>query len=129
MDQMKVVMMLALVGLVGLGSGIAGFSQGVAVVHIATPFKAQTLAGIVRAGWPEAAVTGVLVEECTSDWKIVKFSTKTDGAGHFSLPGPAAKGPHYLRLSGYGFNPTLIKVKISGSAHDKELTLTVYVAT
>jgi hypothetical protein len=126
---MKIVMMFALVGLVGLGSGISGFSQGAAVVQIATQFKAQTLAGIVRTGWPEAAVTGVLVEECTSDWKVVKFSTKTDETGHFSLQGHAAKGPHYLRLSGYGFNTTLIKVKISGRARDRELTLRIYVAT
>jgi hypothetical protein len=129
MDQMKIVMTLALVALVGLGSGIPGFSQGVSVVQFATPFKAQTLAGIVRAGWPEAAVMGILVEECTSDWKVVKFSTKTDGNGHFSLPDQAAKGLHYLRLSGYGFNPTLIKVIISRNAHDKELALRIYVAT
>jgi len=129
MDQMKTVMMLALAGLIGLGSGIPGFSQGVAVVQFATPFKAQALAGIVRAGWPEVAVKGVLVEECTGDRKVVMSSTKTDEAGHFSLPDKSRKGLRYLRLSGYGFNPTLIKVIISKSAHDNELTLKIVLAT
>ncbi len=126
---MKIIMMLALAGLVGLGSGIPGFSQGVETVQIATPFKAQALAGIVRAGSPDVAVEGVLVQECTSGWKAVKSSTRTDVAGHFSLPDTLSKGLHYLRLSGYGFNPTLIKVIISRTAHDKELALKIYVAT
>jgi hypothetical protein len=126
---MKIIMMLALAGLVGLGSGIPGFSQGVAVVQFATPFRAQTLAGFVRVGSTEVAAGGVLVEECTGDWKVVKSSTKTDEAGHFSLSDKSRKGLHYLRLSGYGFNPTLIKVIISGSARDKELTLQIEVAT
>ncbi|MGB8030965.1 MAG: hypothetical protein WCF30_15035 [Terracidiphilus sp.] len=126
---MKIIMMLALAGLVGLGSGTPGFSQGVAVVQFAKPFKAQTLAGFVRLGSTEVAAGGVLVEECTGDWKVVKSSTKTDEVGHFSLPGTSSKGLHYLRLSGNGFDPTLIKVIVSKTAHDKELALKITVAT
>jgi hypothetical protein len=126
---MKRILALAVTTLVVLGAGPLFCSQGVALVQYAEPFEARTLAGTVFASSSVVAGKGVLIEECTPDWKVVKASTKTDEAGHFSLSGLASKGLHYLRLSGYGFNTTLVKARISSGARDKELSLRIAVGT
>jgi hypothetical protein len=94
-------------------------------------FQAQALSGSVLV-WtglePGAEVPGVLVEECSSDWKSVEASTKTDQLGHFALPFPAVKRIYHLRLSGYGFNTTLVTVRVRPGAKDKELSLRINLA-
>lgn len=104
---------------------VPGNSQ-IEILH-EKPFKAQSLSGVVRLGPPPGVVAdGVLVEECSSDWKTVMASTRTDGNGHFSLANSKSKGLHYLRLSGHDLQRTCVKVRISKLAHKKELILTIY---
>jgi hypothetical protein len=92
------------------------------IVSIEKLIKTQTLSGRVQLGDSTEGVKGVLVEECSSDWKFVKASTLTDENGHFQLPNGSRKGTHHLRLSLYGAHTLLVKVKITRSG-DKELTL------
>jgi hypothetical protein len=125
---MRRVLIGAAVALALLVEG-AAVAQGVSTVQYAQPFRAQTLAGTVLAGLMGTPVKDVLVEECTPGWKVVESQTKTDDAGHFSLPGPARTQLYYLRLSANGFNTTLIKVRVSSKAHDKKLSLKIEVST
>ena len=84
--------------------------------------KAQNLSGRVQLGDSPEGVKGVLVEECTSDWKTVKASTYTDENGHFQLPSSSEKLLHYLRFSLRGAHTVLIRVKIDRSG-PRELML------
>jgi hypothetical protein len=92
-------------------------------------FKSQSLAGTIRIKLTNEALSGVLVEEMTPNWKTVISSTRTDEKGHFSIPNPASKNLHYLRLSGDGLCTTNVTVRISKWARKKELTLFISVAT
>jgi hypothetical protein len=79
------------------------------------PIHAQSLSGRVHiVGSPEG-VKGVLVEECTRDWKAAKRSTYTDDDGHFSFPGARRNRLYYLRVSLTAFKTVLIKVTIDAS--------------
>jgi hypothetical protein len=97
-------------------------------------FKSQSLAGIVRVGCgnymkgasideTSTVLKGALVEEMTTGWKSIIFSTRTDANGHFSIPNPADKNLHYLRLSFYGCHTTYVKVRITRWTRKTELTL------
>ena len=92
------------------------------VIEREKTLKAQSLSGRVQLGDSPEGVKGVLVEECTKDWKTVKASTHTDENGHFSLPRASKNGIHYLRLSLHAANTLLIKVKIDRSGQN-ELSL------
>jgi hypothetical protein len=83
----------------------------------------QNLSGIARPmALSEPGVKGVLVEDCSSDWKRVISSTHTD------FPDANREKLHYLRFSMDGINTSLIKAKISKTG-DKELSIILNIAT
>jgi len=89
----------------------------------------QNLSGIARPmALSEPGVKGVLVEDCSSDWKRVISSTHTDEKGHFDFPDANREKLHYLRFSMDGINTSLIKAKISKTG-DKELSIILNIAT
>jgi hypothetical protein len=98
------------------------------VIQREKPMKVQSLSGRVRLGDSPEGVKGVLVEDCTPDWKAVKISTYTDENGYFSFPNASKKQMHYLRLSFHGAHTLLIKVRIDRSGH-KELSLVLSFST
>lgn len=122
----KTVLFGCIIGLTLLVA-VAGFGQNEVIVR-EKPLKARTLSGRVQLGDSPEGVKGVLVEECTSNWKIVKAATRTDENGHFNLPSASKNGIHYLRLSLHGANTLLIKVKIDRSGQ-KELSLVLSFST
>jgi hypothetical protein len=64
----------------------------------------RELAGNVLVKGTDAPAGGVLVELCSSDWKTVLASTKTDEKGHFSLEKPGRL--FYVRvIQASGFSP------------------------
>jgi len=103
------------------------FCQNEVVVR-EKPLKAQSLSGRVQLGDSPEGVKGVLVEDCTDDWKVVKTSTYTDDNGHFNFPNASRKQVHYLRLSFHGAHTLQIKVKIDHSQR-KELSLALAFST
>jgi len=87
----------------------------------------RSLSGHVDAGTPKVPVKAATVELCSSDWKTVLASTKTDDSGYFSLDRPAGK-LFYIRVSSPGLNPFQLRVRVSKHvAHD--LTIDLIVAT
>jgi len=75
--------------------------------------KAQSLAGTTHMEMPQlGGAKGVLVEDCTPDWRNVRAYTTTDEHGYFRFPGHPKQGLHYLRFSGYGVKIQLVKVRI-----------------
>jgi hypothetical protein len=92
------------------------------------PMIVQSLSGQVQLGDSRDGVKGVLVEDCASDWKVVKTSTHTDDNGHFNLPNASRKQMHYLRLSLLGAHTLLVKVKVDRSGQ-KELSLILAFST
>ena len=109
---------------VGLATPMLAQQQ---TVEIATPFKAQTLAGTVRAGAEDTGIQGVSVQECSEEWKAVVDSSMTDIDGHFAFRTSSQQGMHYLRLSAPGFDPMLIRVLI-GSSGGTEFSVHMKVA-
>jgi hypothetical protein len=87
----------------------------------------RTLAGHAFV-WGTKPVPGVTVELCSSDWKSVLNSTKTDENGHFSLEKPPTGKLFYIRLSAPGMNPYQLRVRIRAQAAP-ELTIHLSVAT
>jgi len=83
------------------------------------PIKAQSLAGKVQLGDSREGVRGVLVEDCSDDWKAVLASTHTDEGGQFIFAKPSRNRMHYLRLSFPGANTLLVKVKLDHSGEQK----------
>ncbi len=112
---------------IGLLLSVTCLGQNEVIVR-EKPLRAQTLAGRVQLGDSPDGVKGVLVEDCTSDCKIVKASTRTYENGHFNLSRAPNKRMHYLRLSHHGAETLLIKVKIDRSGQ-KELALVLSFAT
>lgn len=98
------------------------------VIQREKPMKVQSLSGRVQLGDSPEGVKGVLVEDCTPDWKAVKSSTYTDEHGHFNFPDASEKQMHYLRLSLHGAHTLLIKVKIDRSGQ-KDLRLVLSFST
>lgn len=89
------------------------------VIQREKTMRVQSLSGRVQLGDSPEGVKGVLVEDCTPDWKAVKTSTYTDANGHFNFPDASAKRIHYLRLSFHGAHTLLIKVKIDRSGQKR----------
>lgn len=59
----------------------------------------RALAGHVLVWGTDEPTSGATVELCSTDWKTVFKSTRTDEKGHFSLE-PPATGHEYPRASG-----------------------------
>lgn len=87
----------------------------------------RALAGHVLV-WGTEPASGVTVELCSSDWKTVITSTKTDEKGHFSLERPATGKLFYIRVSAPGMNIYELRVRIDKHA-TQELTIHISVAT
>jgi len=87
----------------------------------------RSLAAVVldRAGSP---IPGVLVEECSSDWKQSLRSIKTDATGGFTFASVKGRDVYYLQLRMNGFNLLRVRVKIDPK-RGKNLRLKLQVAT
>jgi hypothetical protein len=76
----------------------------------------------------DAPASGVAVDLCSSDWKTVLASTKTDEKGYFSLGRQTSGRLLYVRLSSPGMDIYRLRVRIDKhAAHD--LTIRLNVAT
>lgn len=88
----------------------------------------RALAGHVLVKGTDAPAGGVMVELCSSGWKTVLASTKTDERGHFSLEKPASGRLYYVRVSAPGMDIYELRVRIDKHAAD-DLTIRLSVAT
>jgi hypothetical protein len=88
----------------------------------------RALAGHVLVQGTDAPADGVTVELCSSDWKKVLASTKTDEKGHFSLEKPASGKLFYIRVSEPGMDIYELRVRIDKRAAG-DLTIHLSVAT
>ena len=88
----------------------------------------RALAGRVLVRGTDEPASGVTVELCSSDWKTVVTSTKTDENGHFSLEQPATGKLFYIRVSAPGMDIYEFRVRIQKHTAP-ELTIHLSVAT
>lgn len=88
----------------------------------------RALARHVLVAGTDEPENGVTVELCSSDWKTVLTSTRTDEKGHFSLAQPATGKLFYVRVSAPGMNIYELRVRIKKQAAE-ELTIHLSVAT
>jgi hypothetical protein len=88
----------------------------------------RALAGHVLVRGTEYPANGVAVELCSSDWKTVLASTKTDEKGYFSLERPTTGKLLYVRVSGPGMDIYELRVRINKRATE-DLTIHLSVAT
>ena len=88
----------------------------------------RALAGHVVVRGTEEPAGGVTVEICSSDWKTVLASTKTNKDGYFSFQKPPAAKLFYIRLSAPGMDFYELRVRIKKQAA-KELTIHLGIAT
>ncbi len=88
----------------------------------------RALAGHVLIRGTGEPASGVTVDICSSDWKTVLTSTKTDENGHFSLERPATVKLFYIRVSAPGMDIYELRVRIDKHA-TQELTIHLSVAT
>lgn len=99
--------------------------------HVVIQKKVSTsrvLAGHAYIRGTDLPARNVTVELCSSRWKTVLISTKTDGSGHFSFKKPATGKLFYLRLSAPGLDIYQLRVRI-GKHAAKELIIHISVAT
>ena len=115
--------MLALVLLLAVGTGYS--TERVMQKKISV---SRALAGHVLVRGTDEPASGVTVELCSSDWKTVITSTKTDEKGHFSLERPATGKLFYIRVSAPGMDIYELRVRIDKHA-TQELTIHLSVAT
>jgi len=115
--------MLALVLLLAVGTGYS--TERVMQKKISV---SRALAGHVLVRGTDEPASGVTVELCSSDWKTVITSTKTDEKGHFSLERPATGELFYIRVSAPGMDIYELRVRIDKHA-TQELTIHLSVAT
>jgi len=115
--------MMALVLLLAVGSGYS--TERVMQKKISV---SRALAGHVLVRGTDEPASGVTVELCSSDWKTVITSTKTDEKGHFSLERPATGKLFYIRVSAPGMDIYELRVRIDKHA-TQELTIHLSVAT
>ena len=115
--------MLALVLLLVVGTGYS--TERVMQKKISV---SRALAGHVLVRGTDEPASGVTVELCSSDWKTVITSTKTDEKGHFSLERPATGKLFYIRVSAPGMDIYELRVRIDKRA-TQELTIHLSVAT
>jgi hypothetical protein len=90
-------------------SGVRG--QGYATIELAGVQRARVLGAVVRDA-SGAPVEGMLVEECTPDWKTLLRSTKTDANGKFAFPRDTGGPVHYFQFTGSGFDPFRVRMKM-----------------
>lgn len=88
----------------------------------------RMLGGHVYIRGTDLPAPNVTVELCSSGWKIVLISTKTDATGYFSLRKVATGKLFYLRLSAPGLDIYQLRVRIRKHAA-KELAIHMSVAT
>lgn len=88
----------------------------------------RTLAGHVTVLGTEEAASGVTVELCSSDWKTVITSTKSDAKGHFSFKEAEKSGLFYVRFSAPGMDIYQLRVRIDKQGAP-ELDVRLSVAT
>lgn len=91
------------------------------VVLYEEPIRAKCLCGQIQLPESSEPAEGVLVEQCSPDWKRVYASTYTDSDGAFQLPKSHLKKMNYLRISRSLFRTICLKVKVS--ADEKERLL------
>lgn len=94
------------------------------------PFAVRSLSGTVLIGDSLEGAKGVLVEECSKDWKVVRRSTYTDRRGLFAFSDHVSRkrNMYYLRISTKGANTLLIRVRIDPKGVP-ELTLRLSFST
>jgi len=88
----------------------------------------RALAGQVLVRGTDEPASGVTVELCSSDWKTVFKSTKTNENGHFSLEPLTTGKLFYIRVSAPGMDIYELRVRIDKHATE-ELTIHLSVAT
>lgn len=115
--------LLALVLLLAVGTGYS--TERVMQKKISV---SRALAGHVLVRGTDEPASGVTVELCSSDWKTVITSTKTDEKGYFSLERPATGKLFYIRVSAPGMDIYELRVRIDKQA-TQELTIHLSVAT
>jgi hypothetical protein len=76
----------------------------------------RTLAGHAEVGGTNVPANGVTIELCSSNWKTVLASTKTDEKGYFSLEKPATGKLFYIRVSAPGLDIYQLRVRIERHA-------------
>jgi 5-hydroxyisourate hydrolase-like protein (transthyretin family) len=114
---------LALVLLFALGTGHSTMRVMQKKVSVS-----RALAGHVLVLGTDEPAGGVTVELCSSDWKNVLASTKTDEKGHFSLEQSATGKLFYIRVSAPGMDIYELRVRINKHA-TQELTIHLSIAT
>jgi Carboxypeptidase regulatory-like domain len=88
----------------------------------------RSLGGQVVVLGTDEPASGVTVELCSSGWKKVIASTKTDDKGHFSLEPLAKSNLFYLRVSAPGMDIYQLRVRIDKHA-GQELNIHLSVAS
>lgn len=88
----------------------------------------HALAGHAIVWGTDEPVSGATVELCSSDWKTVLASTKTDKQGHFSLEQPASGRLFYIRVSAPGMDSYELRVRIKKRVA-QELKIRLRIAT
>lgn len=88
----------------------------------------RTLAGHAYIRGTDLPARGLTVELCSSGWRTVLSSTKTDDKGHFAFRQPPSARLFYLRLSAPGLDIYQLRVRIKKHAA-RELKIYINVAT
>lgn len=83
------------------------------IIVLEEPLESQYLSGVVQVGDAPEGAKGVLVELCSTEWKSVKASKRTDKNGRFKFRNPARDDIQYLRLSFPGAHTLQVKVRIT----------------
>jgi hypothetical protein len=120
---LKRLLTVGLVSLFGVGTGHSTMLVGQKEVSVS-----RTLAGHAEVGATNVPANGVTVELCSSDWKTVLVSTKTDEKGYFSLEKPETEKLFYIRFSAPGMDICQFRVRVKKHAAS-ELTIHLSVAT
>jgi hypothetical protein len=76
--------------------------------------RAPGLFGMVE--YQSMHFSGVLVEECSSDWRRPLGQTETDANGHFDLSSASEGGIRHLRVSWPGTRTVCLNVEMSSTA-------------
>lgn len=88
----------------------------------------RSLAGQVVVSGTDEPLSGVTVELCSPDWKVVIASAKTNNKGRFSLEPVAKSKLFYVRVSAPNMDIYQLRVRIDEHA-EQELNIHLSVAT